>query len=69
MILGVLPLIIEAAKAYRTVAEKLKIFRHYSLEVRPILYSHLESKCTSLQFLNPYLMENVYCESPGRIHY
>lgn len=35
-VLGVLPLIVEALKAYREACEKFKTCRHYSSEVRTV---------------------------------
>lgn len=37
LFLGVLPVVIEAVKAYHTTCEKIQIFRHYSREVERIL--------------------------------
>jgi hypothetical protein len=37
LVLGILPLVIEACKAYQTVYGKIKVFSHYSREVHRIL--------------------------------
>jgi hypothetical protein len=49
LFLGVLPVVIEAVKSYQTVREKIRVFRHYSREVKRV---QKEFRVREQMFLN-----------------